>query len=117
MQLTKLVDAAQEANTRLVNLYAVVCSGGMTELALLDLRRQHKERLVFDRYGFVYRYFPLFLVCRLVHMSACMLAFVGGGRPRRERRVFDRYCHPVHVPAQVLAFVRCKETRKGAQHF
>lgn len=39
----------QAALTRVVSQYAVVCCGGNTELAALELRRQLRDHVVFER--------------------------------------------------------------------
>ena len=41
--------ARQAALTRVVSQYAVVCCGGNTELAALELGRQLRDHVVFER--------------------------------------------------------------------
>ena len=41
--------ARQAALTRVVSQYAVVCCNGNTELAALELRRQLRDHVVFER--------------------------------------------------------------------
>ena len=43
--------ARQAALTRVVSQYAVVCCNGNTELAALELRRQLRDHVVFERCG------------------------------------------------------------------
>lgn len=54
----------QAALTRVVSQYAAVCCDGNTELAALELRRQLRDHVVFERCAAV----PL---CKRLHTASC----------------------------------------------
>jgi len=67
----------QAALTRVVSQYAVVCCNGNTELAALELRRQLRDHVVFER---------------------CALRAPAAPGPRRGLRGAGSVTVPCHIP-------------------